>query len=127
MSRDGDLSDSADEEYTNENTAESTSRSNPKLPSSATQQYTNENIAESPSRSNPNSPSSTTQSTGSAAATQAPATTELLEQILLFVPDIKSVAIMRSVSPQWRAVIDGSNSIKQRVLSLKQRMWLAPQ
>ena len=47
------------------------------------------------------------------------ATTELLEQILLSVDDIKSLMLTRRVAPQWRAVIDDTSS-------LKKKMWLAP-
>ncbi|GAB7323666.1 hypothetical protein MBLNU13_g07143t2 [Cladosporium sp. NU13] len=65
------------------------------------------------------STSNTTQPAQSAAA-QAFATTELLEQILLAVDDIKSLLLMRRVAPQWRTFIDETSS-------LKNKMWLVPQ
>ena len=63
--------------------------------------------------------SNATQPTQSAAA-QVFATTELLEQILFSVEDLKSLVAMRRVAPQWRAVIDETSS-------LKKKMWLVPQ
>lgn len=63
--------------------------------------------------------SNTTHPAQSAAA-QVFATTELLEQMLLSVDDLKSLTAMRRVAPQWRAVIDETSS-------LKKKMWLVPQ
>jgi len=53
-------------------------------------------------------------------ATKVFAITELLEEILLSVDDIKSLMLMRRVAHKWRAVIDDN-------ASLNKRKWLAPQ
>jgi len=53
-------------------------------------------------------------------AAQVFATTELLEQILISVGEVRSLMTMRRVAHKWQDVIDGTES-------LKRMMWLAPQ
>jgi hypothetical protein len=95
---------------------------NSQHPNTATATATASTAAESTSASDQGSPADDTSEPSEpvSAATQVLATTELLEQILLSLDDVKSLMSNRRVARKWRAVIDDTSS-------LKKKMWLVSQ